>query len=168
MLKLCMHRGVSDVTQYSGTLLKQTSGDPQNILVLSVSMNIIIDDCTFTNNDIMADFESTKPNRAAPEISSNNLPKPSKCLLELVCSIQIVHTCIANSVHSRVESIPKYSISTPKSTQKHTTLIYDTDWSRTTIIKDILSCSNLNLVAMYPYKIPVTLLTVCNHPETRR
>ena len=74
---------------------------------------------------------------------------------------------MANSVHGSVENIvPKYSISTPKSTQKHNTLIYDTDWSRTTIIKDIPSCLNLNLVAMY--KTPVTLLTVCNNFETRR
>ena len=94
---------------------------------------------------------------------SNNLQ-----VVELVCNIQIVHTCMANSVHGSVENIPKYSISTPKSTQKHNTLIYDTDWSRTTFMKDIPSCSNLNLIAMYPYKTPVTLLTVCNHLGTRR
>ena len=31
-------------------------------------MNIIIDNCTFTDNIIATDFELTKPNHAAPEI----------------------------------------------------------------------------------------------------
>ena len=47
MLKLCMHRGVSDVTQYSGTSLKQTSGDSQNILVLSEVLIISINEYNY-------------------------------------------------------------------------------------------------------------------------
>ena len=63
------------VNEYSRTLLKRLQGTQIGKIwsyyqkfLLSVSMNIIIDNCTFTDNTITTDFEMTKPNHAAPEI----------------------------------------------------------------------------------------------------
>ena len=69
--------GLHAHTSYSGTSLKQTSMDVQNMFVLPevliININdIIINDCTFTDNDIVKVFELTKPTHAALKIIFSN------------------------------------------------------------------------------------------------